>query len=302
MLSFILPHSGASLAEFIQVNGYDVVIGYDDFSVHAKVQRSISLLSTRIPSKDAFPSDMFNIHSALLERSAKIKFSGTFTALPIVETINSDISEQVATNVISITDGQIYTSSQLFKNGYRPAIHSAVSVSRVGSTAQFKLLSKLVGKIKNDLSQYRSQIESSQMESTYEDIEIRLLRVKGRALESMFSQDWLDGSNIEETTVILFLQNKGFLTQLTTEQFNKLLLPLMRFLCSEEFLQFEQLILITKHHIGDKVLRLVERFVLLVLKFFIEHLIANKSNFCLEIEAVTGLVSVGLIAPNAALK
>ena len=269
MLSFILPHTGSSLAEFILNNNYDVVISYDDFSVHAKVQRSISLLSVRIPARDAFPSDMFNIHSALLERSAKIRFSGSLTAFPIVETINSDISEQVATNVISITDGQIYTSSQMFKNGYRPAIHSAVSVSRVGSTAQFKLLKNLVGNVKNDLSQYRSQIESSQMESTYEEIEIRLLRVKGRALECMFYQDWLDGSNIEETTVILFLQNKGFLTQLTTGKFNKLLLPLMRFMTSEEFLQFEQLIFITKHHIGEKVLRLIMRFVLLVLKFLL---------------------------------
>ena len=113
-----------------------------------------------MPARDAQPSNLFCIHSALLERAAKIKFSGSLTAFPIIETINSDISDYVATNVISITDGQIYTASQLFKNGYRPAIDSAVSVSRVGSSAQFRLLTKLVGTSKSLITIFREATEA----------------------------------------------------------------------------------------------------------------------------------------------
>jgi F-type H+-transporting ATPase subunit alpha len=190
LLSFIAPLCGVSVAEFIRDNGYDVLICYDCFSKHAKVYRQFTLIQGVVPGRDAYPSDIFNVHSALLERCCSLKYSGTITAFPIIETINSDISEFIATNVISITDGQIYTSSQLFKNACTPAIDSALSVSRVGTHAQFKLCKMLVGTIKNDLTNYRNlQLNQIADEESNSNSNQTLAKVKGKAVSCMFYQD-----------------------------------------------------------------------------------------------------------------
>jgi F-type H+-transporting ATPase subunit alpha len=144
----VLPAIGITLAEYLSSKGFDCLICFDDLSKHAKAFRQISLILGKTPSRDAFPADIFNVHSSLLERSAKLS-GGSITAFPIIETVNSDITEFIATNVISITDGQIYTSKALFIDSLRPAIDSGLSVSRIGSAAQCGLMKDMAGGVKN---------------------------------------------------------------------------------------------------------------------------------------------------------
>jgi F-type H+-transporting ATPase subunit alpha len=153
-----------------------------------------------VPGRDAYPADVFNVHASLLERAGKTKLDlksnltrtriighGSITALPIIETINCDVTEFIATNLISITDGQIYTRSNLFRNGYRPAVDSAISVSRVGSNAQPKYVRQLVRSIKNELTNYRRWFESAHIADQDEQTEdVQLLRLKGRSIECMY--------------------------------------------------------------------------------------------------------------------
>lgn len=141
LLSFIIPIISISIAERLRDRGFDCCICYDDCSQHSKSYRQISLILAKIPSRDAFPADIFNIHSSLLERSGKLKYTikgGSITAFPIIETINSDISDYIATNIISITDGQFYLDKKLFLDSIRPSFDSALSVSRIGSASQSK--------------------------------------------------------------------------------------------------------------------------------------------------------------------
>ena len=143
LLSYTLPLIGISIAERLRDRGFDTIISFDDFSKHAKSYRQISLILAKIPSRDAFPSDIFNIHASILERCGKLKlcyYNGTITAFPIIETIANDITEYIATNIISITDGQLYTNKKLFLDSCRPSIDSSLSVSRIGSNAQCKLI------------------------------------------------------------------------------------------------------------------------------------------------------------------
>ena len=163
-----------------------------------------------------------------------MKGNGSMTAFPIIETIHCDVTEQIATNVISITDGQIYTNANLFKKGYRPAVDSALSVSRVGSSAQFKQFKHLVGSIKNDLTNYRQYVETSQIgDNGLESEDSRLVKLKGRAIECIQYQDQLDSSAFEETTLLLLVQNKGFLNNVSIEQFNNRFFPYLRLLTRE---------------------------------------------------------------------
>ena len=158
LLSYSLPLIGISLCERLRDRGFDVLISIDDLSKHAKSYRQISLILAKIPSRDAFPADIFNIHSSLLERCGKLKlnyFNGSITGLPIIETIGNDITEYIATNVISITDRQLYTNKLLFNNSCRPSIDSSLSVSRIGSNAQLKIIKLITIGIKNELTNQR---------------------------------------------------------------------------------------------------------------------------------------------------
>ena len=153
----MIPLIAISITERLRDRGYDICICFDDLSKHSKAYRQCSLLLNKLPSRDAYPSDIFNIHSSLLERCGKLKpcyFGGSITSLPIIETINADITEFISTNIISITDGQLYTNRDYFRRNAKPAIDSGLSVSRIGSSAQCKLLKLVSVGIKNCLNRW----------------------------------------------------------------------------------------------------------------------------------------------------
>ena len=196
LLSFMIPYIGSSISERLRDRTIDSVICFDDISKHAKCYRQISLLVGKIPSRDAYPSDIFNIHSSLLERGCKINyncFGGSISCFPIIETINSDITEYIATNVISITDGQLYTNKILFIDGIRPSIDSGLSVSRIGSNAQCKLIKLNSIGIKNELTNYRIMSLSSNSSIINKLLTLNLL----------FTQDHLFISSFEITLLLL---------------------------------------------------------------------------------------------------
>jgi len=198
----MLPLISVSVSERLRDRGHDICICFDDLSKHAKSYRQCSLLLNKIPSRDAYPADIFNIHSSLLERCGKLKFNyfgGSITSLPIIETINADITEYIATNVISITDGQFYTNRSLFLNSNRPAIDSGLSVSRIGSNAQCKLMKIVSLGIKNELTNYRLDDLSSDS----------LDFLKLRTLNLIFYQDYLLISSLELSLVLLLAYNNG---------------------------------------------------------------------------------------------
>jgi F-type H+-transporting ATPase subunit alpha len=154
-LQYIAPYSGCSMGEFFMNKGLRVLVVYDDLSKHAVSYRQLSLLLRRPPGREGYPGDVFYLHSRLLERAANLANSGSLTALPIIETIQGDVSAYIPTNVISITDGQIFLETELFTKGIRPAVSPGLSVSRVGSAAQNKVLKKMAGNLKLELAQYR---------------------------------------------------------------------------------------------------------------------------------------------------
>lgn len=190
----MVPLVGISIAERMRDRGLDCVICYDDLSKHSKAYRQIALLNYSIPSRSCYPADIFNIHSSLLERASKLRlsyFGGSVTAFPIIETINQDISEYIATNIISITDGQLYTSKKLFVEYSRPAIDSGLSVSRIGSNAQCKLMKQCSNGVKNDLTNYRlSPLDSVQQLDS---------------LNALFYQDYLLVTSLDFSIALLLL-------------------------------------------------------------------------------------------------
>jgi len=198
-LSYLLGQIGISFAEGFMEKGFDVALCLDDLSKHSKSYRQISLIIGKIPSRDAFPSDIFNVHSALLERCGKMRFefgNGSCTGFPIIETINSDITEFIATNVISITDGQIYMNRRLFIDGIRPSIDSALSVSRIGSAAQCKLMKLVSSGIKNRVTGLR--LASADGSSGASNLALV-------SFNCMFYQDHLFPRRLEGMMVLLLL-------------------------------------------------------------------------------------------------
>jgi F-type H+-transporting ATPase subunit alpha len=207
LITFMIPLIGVTIAERLRDRSFESLVCFDDFSKHSKSYRQISLILAKIPSRDAFPADIFNIHSSLLERCGKLKYSmfgGSITGLPVIETINSDITEYIATNVISITDGQFYTNKRLFLEDCRPAIDSSLSVSRIGSNAQCKLMKVYSVGIKNLLTNYRNVNNFS----LHQDIAFKFL---GCALNVIFFQDHLIISPLETSLLILILVRMDYL-------------------------------------------------------------------------------------------
>jgi F0F1-type ATP synthase alpha subunit len=201
LLSYLLPIASIAIAERMRDRGYDMMISFDDLSKHSKAYRQISLINHSIPSRSCFPADIFNIHSSLLERACKMRLSywgGSITAFPIIETINSDISEYIATNIISITDGQLYMSRRLFLTTSRPAIDSALSVSRIGSNAQCKMMKESSAGIKNTLTTLRIDQGLSSLVSP------SLV-----SLNHSFNQEYLMVSTIDFTISLLNLYRIG---------------------------------------------------------------------------------------------
>lgn len=218
--SFIAPYSGCALAEYFMDKGEDVLVIYDDLSKHAWAYRQISLILKRPPGREAYPGDVFYLHSRLLERSAKLNKDfggGSITALPIIETQAGDVSAYIPTNVISITDGQIYLESDLFYKGIRPALNVGLSVSRVGSAAQTKAMKKVAGKLRLDLAQFReleafAQFGSDLDENTRKQIE------RGRRTVEILKQGQYEPMAMENQVAILYALTNGFIDDVAVEK------------------------------------------------------------------------------------
>ncbi len=212
-LQFLAPYAGCAMGEFFRDNGMHAVIFYDDLSKQAVAYRQMSLLLRRPPGREAYPGDVFYLHSRLLERAAKMDEehgSGSLTALPIIETQASDVSAYIPTNVISITDGQIFLETELFYKGVRPAINVGISVSRVGSAAQVKAMKQVAGRIKLELAQFREMEAFSQFASDLDPVTQRLL-ARGARLTELLKQDQFSPLPIEEQVVVIFAGVRGHL-------------------------------------------------------------------------------------------
>ncbi len=219
-LQYIAPYSGCAIAEeFMYSDHSDVLVVYDDLTRHAQAYRAISLLLRRPPGREAYPGDVFYLHSRLLERAAKLDISkggGSITALPIIETQGGDISAYIPTNVISITDGQIYLESELFFSGQRPAINVGLSVSRVGGSAQTKAMKKVAGSLRINLAQAREMASFAQFGSDLDENTQRQLKL-GIVLNEVLKQPQYAPLAMEDQVLMLFLANKGKLTFLEKE-------------------------------------------------------------------------------------
>ena len=212
-LQYMAPYTGAAMAEYFRDNGKHALIVYDDLTKQAVAYRQMSLLLRRPPGREAFPGDVFYIHSRLLERAAKVNDSlggGSMTALPVIETQASDVSAYIPTNVISITDGQIFLETELFYQGIRPAINVGLSVSRVGSAAQIKAMKQVSGSIKLELAQYREMAAFAQFGSDLDESTQRLL-ARGERLTELLKQGVNSPMAVEEQVVSIFSGVNGYL-------------------------------------------------------------------------------------------
>ena len=232
-LQYIAPYSASAIAEYFMDQGKDVLVIYDDLSKHAWAYRQISLILRRPAGREAYPGDIFYLHSRLLERSCRIdeKYGGgSITALPIVETLEGDVSAYIPTNIISITDGQIFLETDLFNAGVRPAINIGISVSRVGGNAQTKAMKQVAGKLKLDLAQYREMAAFSQFESDLDEETKKLLN-RGAKVTQILKQDKNKPYSLSEEIVVLWAAHKGYLDAVTVnevEKFEKRMIEIVR--------------------------------------------------------------------------
>lgn len=218
-LQFLAPYTGCAMGEYFRDNGMHALIIYDDLSKQAVAYRQMSLLLRRPPGREAYPGDVFYLHSRLLERAAKMSDQhggGSLTALPIIETQAGDVSAYIPTNVISITDGQIFLESELFYKGIRPAINVGLSVSRVGSAAQVKAMKQVAGKIKLDLAQYREMAAFSQFASDL-DVSTQRLLARGERLTEVLKQNQFSPLSTAEQVLVIFTGVRGYLDKIATK-------------------------------------------------------------------------------------
>lgn len=222
-LQFLAPYSGAAMGEFFRDNGKHALIIYDDLSKQAVAYRQMSLLLRRPPGREAYPGDVFYLHSRLLERAAKMNEThkgGSMTALPIIETQAGDVSAYIPTNVISITDGQIFLETELFYKGVRPAINVGLSVSRVGSAAQTKSMKQVAGSMKLELAQYREVAAFAQFGSDLDASTQQLLN-RGVRLTELLKQGQYVPMAIEEQVAVIYAGVKGYLDKIDPSQITK---------------------------------------------------------------------------------
>ncbi|MSO75029.1 MAG: F0F1 ATP synthase subunit alpha [Alphaproteobacteria bacterium] len=219
-MQFLAPYGGCTMGEFFRDNGMHAVIFYDDLSKQAVAYRQMSLLLRRPPGREAYPGDVFYLHSRLLERAAKMNKDhglGSLTAMPVIETQAGDVSAYIPTNVISITDGQIFLESELFYQGIRPAINVGLSVSRVGSAAQIKAMKQVAGRIKLELAQYREMAAFAQFGSDLDASTQRLLN-RGARLTELLKQNQFAPMPVEEQVVSIFAGVRGFLDTIAIDK------------------------------------------------------------------------------------
>ncbi|MEO3387293.1 F0F1 ATP synthase subunit alpha [Mesorhizobium sp. CAU 1741] len=222
-MQYLAPMAGCTMAEYFRDNGQHALIGYDDLSKQAVAYRQMSLLLRRPPGREAYPGDVFYLHSRLLERAAKMNDdlgAGSLTALPIIETQANDVSAYIPTNVISITDGQIFLETNLFFQGIRPAVNVGLSVSRVGSAAQIKAMKQVAGSIKGELAQYREMAAFAQFGSDLDASTQRLLN-RGARLTELLKQPQFSPLKTEEQVAVIFAGTQGYLDKLPVSQVGK---------------------------------------------------------------------------------
>ena len=222
-LQYIAPYSGCTMAEYFMHQGKDVLIVYDDLSKHAVAYRALSLLLKRPPGREAYPGDVFYLHSRLLERAANLseeKGGGSLTALPIIETQAGDVAAYIPTNVISITDGQIFLETELFNSGIRPAVNPGISVSRVGGNAQIKAMKKVAGSLKLLYSQYRELQAFSQFGSDLDkDTKARL--DQGERIVAILKQDQNAPVTVEHQVLIILAATNNFLAEIPVSEIGR---------------------------------------------------------------------------------
>ena len=225
-LQYIAPYSGCAIGEEWMESGQDVLIVYDDLSKHAAAYRTLSLLLKRPPGREAFPGDVFYLHSRLLERAARLSDAlggGSLTALPIIETQAGDVSAYIPTNVISITDGQIYLESEMFNSGFRPAVNAGLSVSRVGGSAQIKAMKKIAGPIRIDLAQYKELAAFAQFGSDL-DADTKEKLAQGERIREVLKQPQYKPMPVEYQVIIIYAATKKYLLDIEVDsirQFEK---------------------------------------------------------------------------------
>lgn len=222
-LQYLAPYAGCSMGEYFMHQGKDVLIIYDDLSKHAVAYRAMSLLLKRPPGREAYPGDVFYIHSRLLERAAKLApeyGGGSLTALPIIETLAGDVTAYIPTNVISITDGQIFLESDLFYSGQRPAVNAGISVSRVGGSAQIKAMKQVSGTLRLELAQYRELAAFAQFGSDLDKDSKRRLE-KGKRLTEILKQDQYQPMDVEKQIMILYAAVNDFLSDIKVSDVRK---------------------------------------------------------------------------------
>jgi F-type H+-transporting ATPase subunit alpha len=231
-LQYLSPYTGCAMAEFFRDSGRHALCIYDDLSKHATAYRQMSLLLRRPPGREAYPGDVFYLHSRLLERAAKLNDQlggGSLTALPIIETQLGDVSAYIPTNVISITDGQIYLESDLFYSGVRPAVNVGLSVSRVGGSAQIKAIRQVAGKLRLDLAQYRELAAFAQFGSDLDKSTLQQL-ARGQRMVELLKQGQYAPLTVEKQVAIIFAGSQGLLDDLPVDQmrpFEEFLYPFL---------------------------------------------------------------------------
>jgi F-type H+-transporting ATPase subunit alpha len=229
---YLAPFAGAAMGEWFMDNGMDALIIYDDLSKHAVAYRQVSLVLKRPSGREAYPGDVFYLHSRLLERSARVieaAGGGSLTALPIIETQAGDVSAYIPTNVISITDGQIYLETDLFYQGVRPAISVGLSVSRVGSAAQIKAIKQVAGKIKLDLAQFRELAAFAQFGSDL-DAATKARLDRGHRIVELFKQIQYNPIPVEEQVAVLWAMQNGYLDSVPVDKVKQFQIKLQEYL------------------------------------------------------------------------
>ena len=219
-LQYIAPYSGCAIGEEWMENGGDVLVVYDDLSKHAAAYRTLSLLLKRAPGREAYPGDVFYLHSRLLERAARMSDEyggGSLTALPIIETQAGDVSAYIPTNVISITDGQIYLETEMFNSGFRPAINAGLSVSRVGGSAQIKAIKKIAAPIRTELAQYRELASFSQFGSEL-DADTKEKLAQGERIREMLKQPQYKPMPVENQVIIIYAVTKKYVIDIDVDR------------------------------------------------------------------------------------
>ena len=231
-LQYIAPYSGCAIGEEWMENGEDVLIIYDDLSKHATAYRTLSLLLRRPPGREAYPGDVFYLHSRLLERAARMSEEyggGSLTALPIIETQAGDVSAYIPTNVISITDGQIYLETEMFNSGFRPAVNAGLSVSRVGGAAQIKAMKKIAAPIRVELAQYRELAAFSQFGSEL-DADTREKLAQGERIKEILKQPQYKPMPVEYQVIIIYVATNKYLLDVPVDEITKFEADLFEFL------------------------------------------------------------------------